>query len=141
MREKKTKTFFLGRSAFFHTEIAENPKLLIAIMFLYAFQLAYIILRNFHGDAVIPVVKLFWCVAPDPTINSKYKPGQSQSALLKLESVAYTRGEGAFGGQPLTLTIKKMKTSLFGTIRFFSYRDCRNCYQLSCCCVPSNLFI
>ena len=36
------------------------------IMFFCAIQLAlYIMLKNFHCDAIIPVVKLFWCVALD----------------------------------------------------------------------------
>ena len=57
-----------------------------AIMLYSAIQLAYIIFRKFHCDAIIPVVRLFWCVALEPTTNSKCKPGQSQWALLKLES-------------------------------------------------------
>ena len=47
--------------------------------------MAYIISRNVHCDAMIPVVKLFWCVALEPTAGSKYKPEQGQWAL-KLES-------------------------------------------------------
>ena len=42
--------------------------------------------RNFHCDAIIPVVKLYWWVALEPTTNTKCKPGQSQWVLLKLES-------------------------------------------------------
>ena len=45
-----------------------------------------LISRNFHCDAIFPVVKLFQCVALEPTTNAKCKPGQSQSVLLKLES-------------------------------------------------------
>ena len=45
-----------------------------------------LISRNFHCDAIIPVVKLFWWVALGPTTNTKCKPGQSQWVLLKLES-------------------------------------------------------
>ena len=45
-----------------------------------------LILRNFHSDAIIAVIKLFWWAALEPTTNSKCKPGQSQSVLLKLES-------------------------------------------------------
>ena len=30
------------------------------------YQIAYIISRNFYCDAIIPVVKLFWCVALEP---------------------------------------------------------------------------
>ena len=49
------------------------------------YQIAYIISRNFHCDAIIPVIKLFWCVALEPMAGSKCKPGQGQWAL-KLES-------------------------------------------------------
>ena len=45
-----------------------------------------LISRNFHGDAIIPVVKLFWWAALEPTTNTKCKPGQSQWVVLKLES-------------------------------------------------------
>ena len=45
-----------------------------------------LISRNFHCDTIIPVVKLFWWVALEPTTNTKCKPGQSQWVLLKLES-------------------------------------------------------
>ena len=55
-------------------------------MFFYAIQLAHIILRNFDCDAVVPIVKLFWCVALEPMIDSKCKLRQTQWALLKLES-------------------------------------------------------
>ena len=46
----------------------------------------FLILRNFHCDAIIPVVKFFWWAALKTTTNSKCKPGQSQWVLLKLES-------------------------------------------------------
>ena len=49
------------------------------------YQIANKISRNFHCDAIIPVVKLFWCAALEPMAGSKCKPGQSQWAL-KLES-------------------------------------------------------
>ena len=49
------------------------------------YQIACIILRNFHCDAIILVVKLFWCVAFELMAGSKCKPGQGQWAL-KLES-------------------------------------------------------
>ena len=49
------------------------------------YQIAYIISRNFRCDAIIPVVKLFWCVALEPMAGSKCKRGQGQWAL-KLES-------------------------------------------------------
>ena len=48
--------------------------------------LLLLISRNFHCDAIIPVVKLFWWVVLEPTTNTKCKPGQSQWVLLKLES-------------------------------------------------------
>ena len=41
--------------------------------------------RSFHCDVIIPVIKLFWCVALEPMAGSKCKPGQGQWAL-KLES-------------------------------------------------------
>ena len=44
------------------------------------------LLRNFHCGAMIPVVKLFWWVALEPTTRAKCKPAQSQWVLLKLES-------------------------------------------------------
>ena len=49
------------------------------------YQIAYIISRNFHCDAITPVVKLFWCLALEAMAGSKCKPGQGQWAL-KLES-------------------------------------------------------
>ena len=52
------------------------------------YQIAYIISRSFHCDAIIPIVKLFWCVALEPMAGSKCKPGQGQWAL-KLESRCY----------------------------------------------------
>ena len=42
-----------------------------------------LISRNFHCDAIIPVVQLFWWVALEPTTHAKCKPGQSQWVLLK----------------------------------------------------------
>ena len=44
-----------------------------------------LISRNFHCDAIISVVKLFWWVALEPMTNTKCKPGQSQWVLLKLQ--------------------------------------------------------
>ena len=49
------------------------------------YQIAYIISRNFHCDAIILVIKLFLCEALEPMAGSKCKPGQGQWAL-KLES-------------------------------------------------------
>ena len=53
-------SFWIKPPFFMQTEIAE-----IALMFFCAIQLAYIILKNFHCDAIIglPVDKLFWCAA------------------------------------------------------------------------------
>ena len=50
---KETKTSLFGTICLFYTEIAE-----IAVMFLCAIQLAYVILKNFHCDAIKLVVKL-----------------------------------------------------------------------------------
>ena len=36
---------------------------------------------------IIPVLKLFWCVALEQLTDSKCRPGQGQWALLKLESL------------------------------------------------------
>ena len=41
--------------------------------------------RNFHCNAIMPVVKRFWCAALKPKAGSKCKPGQGQWAL-KLKS-------------------------------------------------------
>ena len=52
-----------------------------------------------------------------------------------VDPVAYARG-GEFEDQlpPPTLKIlKEIKTSLFGTNRLFSYRDCRNCCHAFLC--------
>ena len=49
-----------------------------------------------------------------------------------------THGGGGSGVETPPLMTEKMKTSLFETIRLFSYRDCRNFYQLSCFSVLSN---
>ena len=50
------------------------------------YRTCLLISRNFHCDAIFPVVKLFWWAALEPTTNTKCKPGQSQWVLLKLES-------------------------------------------------------
>ena len=55
-------------------------------VFLCFIQLANIISRDLHCDAIIAVVKLFWCVALEPMAGSKCIPGQGQWAPLKLES-------------------------------------------------------
>ena len=51
-----------------------------------AYALGVLGVKTFHCDAIIPVVKLFWWAALEPTTNSQCKPGQSQWVLLKLES-------------------------------------------------------
>ena len=64
--------------------------------------------RNFHCDAIIPVVKLFWCVALEPMAGSKCKPGQDQWAL-KLESccnVIRTLFSTAMAGQDNVSALK-----------------------------------
>ena len=43
-------------------------------------------MRNFHCDAIIPVVKLLGCVAFELMTDSKCNPGQGQWALLQLKS-------------------------------------------------------
>ena len=78
---KEMETPLLKRSAFFHTKIAK-----IAITFFCAIQLAYIISRNFYCDAIILVVRLFWCIALEAMPDSKDKPGEGQWAMLKLQS-------------------------------------------------------
>ena len=50
------------------------------------FSYCLLISKNFHCDAIIPVVRLSWWVALEPTTNTKCKLGQSQWVLLKLES-------------------------------------------------------
>ena len=57
--------------------------------------------------------------------------GQTDSVLVIIRGV---RMVGGFHWR-----LKKMKTSFFETIHFFSYRYRRNCYQLSCFSVVSNL--
>ena len=72
------------------------------------YQIAYIISRNFHCDAIVPVVKFFWCVALEPMAGSKCMPGQGQWAL-KLESccdVIKTLFSTAMAGQVNVLVQK-----------------------------------
>ena len=72
---KNLKTAFLDQLAFFHTEI----------VFFCAVSNCLYNSRNLHCNAIIPVIKLFWCVALEPMAGSKCKPGQGLWAL-KLES-------------------------------------------------------
>ena len=72
------------------------------------YQIAYIVSRNFHCDAIIPVFKFFWCVALEPMAGSKCKPGQGQWAL-KLESccdVIKTLFSTAMAGQDNVSALK-----------------------------------
>ena len=88
---KKLKTVLLGPISVF------SKRLCFSVLY----QIAYIISRNFHCDAMRPVVKLFWCVALEPMAGSKCKPGQGQWAL-KLESccdVIHTLFSSAMAGQ------------------------------------------
>ena len=78
---KKNKNLSLKRFAFFSYRVCRN----CCHVFL-CYPTCLIISRNFHCDAIISVVKLFWWVALEPTTNTKCKPGQSQWVLLKLES-------------------------------------------------------
>ena len=43
--------------------------------FLVVYPTCLLISKNFHRDAIIPVVKLFWWVALEPTTNPKCEPG------------------------------------------------------------------
>ena len=73
------------------------------------YQIAYIISKNFHCDAII-VVKLFWCAALEPMAGSKCKPGQGQWAL-KLESccdVIKTLFSTAMAGQDNVSALKAL---------------------------------
>ena len=73
---KKLKTALFGPIRLFFTQ---------RLCFSVLYQIANIILRNFHRNAIIPVVKLFWCVALEPISGSKCKSGQGQWTP-KLES-------------------------------------------------------
>ena len=58
----------MKRSAFFHTEIAEivnNYHVFLCCPTSLICYTGYTILKNFHCDAIIPVVKLFWSVTHD----------------------------------------------------------------------------
>ena len=75
-------------------------------VFLCCFKLS--ISRNFYCDAIMSVVKLFWCVALEPKAGSKCKPGQGQWAL-KLESccdVIKTLFSTAMAGQDNVSALK-----------------------------------
>ena len=78
---KKIKTFLFEMIRFFSYRVCRN----CCHGFL-CYTTCLLIPRNFHCDAIIPVVKLFWWVALEPTTNPKCKPGQTQWVLLKLES-------------------------------------------------------
>ena len=58
---------------------------------------------------------------------------------MMIYAVAYARGGGGGGGgglgvkPPPLKILKEMKTSLFGTNRLFSCRDCRNCSHIFLC--------
>ena len=78
--KKNYKPLFLKRFAFFSYRVCRN----CCHVFL-CYPTCLLISRNFHCDAIIPVVKLFWRVALEPTTNTKCKSGQSQWVLLKLE--------------------------------------------------------
>ena len=74
------------------------------------YQISYVISRNVHCNAIIPVVKLFWYVALEPMAGSKCKPGQGQWAL-KLESccdVTKTLFSTAMAGQDNVSALKAL---------------------------------
>ena len=79
--KKKIKTSLFETIRLFSDRVCQN----CCHVFL-CYSTYLLILRNFHCHAIIPVVKLFWWVALEPTTNAKCKPGQSQWVLLKLES-------------------------------------------------------
>ena len=79
-RFKKIKTSLFGTVRHFSYRVCRN----CCHVFL-CYLTCLLISRNFHCDAIIPVVKLFWWVALEPTTNTKCKPGLSQWVLLKLE--------------------------------------------------------
>ena len=87
------------------------------------YQTAYIISRNFHCDAIIPVVKLFCCVALEPMASSKCKPAQGQWAL-KLESccdVIKTLFSTAMAGQDDVSALKTLlEENDCNTYRYFA---------------------
>ena len=88
------------------------------------YQIAYTISRDFHCDATILVVKLFWCVALEPMAGSKCKPGLGQWAI-KLESccdVIKTLFSTAMAGQD---NVSAQKT--------FSEEDGCNACRCSAC--------
>ena len=78
---KKIKTSFFEMIRLFSYRVCRN----CCHVFL-CYPTCFLISRNFHCDAIIQVVKLFWWVALERTTNTKCKPGQSQWVLLKLES-------------------------------------------------------
>ena len=49
--------------------------------------------------------------------------------------MAYARGDLGGSKPPSLKILKEMKTSLFGTSRLFSYRDCRNCSHVFLCSI------
>ena len=79
-RRFKIKTFLFETMRLFSYRVCRN----CCHVFL-CYPICLLISRNFHRGAIIPVVKLFWWIALEPTTNTKSKPGQSQWVLLKLE--------------------------------------------------------
>ena len=79
---------------------------------------------GFHCDAIIPVVKLFWCVVLEPMAGSKCKPGPGQWAL-KQESccdVIKTLFSTAMAGQDNVSTQKA----------FLEENGCNACRYSAC---------
>ena len=103
-----------------------------------------------RGLGITPAHLLFvaedrdaWRLPPGLASGSRGFSWESESKNYACESRSWNytspaqwrmHGGGGFrGSKPPHWRLKKLKTSLFETIRFFSYRDCRNCYQLVSC--------
>ena len=80
-RFTRNKTSLFETIRLFSYRVCQN-----CCQFFLCYPTRLLISRNFHCVAIIPVVKLFWWLALEPTTNTKCKPGLSQWVLLKLES-------------------------------------------------------
>ena len=108
---KAMKTFLFGTIRFFSYRDCRHC---YRVFLCYPTSLPYIISRNFHCDAITPVVKLFWCVALEPMTDSRCKPQKGQWAVLKLESCCQWRTHGGVqGSKPPHRRFKKNKNLSF----------------------------